>query len=386
MSKKNQSGLSSEELQKLLVASVDLPFIRETRAKTDYMLDVLETVLNFHIQEPVVISALAYFQKHHNPPPVHQWQPSCIHTHADLQKALNGFADTPEGNKEASQYLWGNRHWTRIGLLRRFMEFLTSINVTDQPSLHAWAKQASFEKDFKGKVPGLGIAVYSWLQLRCGVPAIKPDVWVIFFAKRILGDRHIREQKLVDAFHEIAPLTGESLETIDLTIWFFEKLDMATTDSPQLRIVWWHMFQQEVSERLRAAPERAEWRVCLDDKEKLRYRPSGLSITNCDLLSTDTAIPTTILLHQSSWHKGFELSMSVVHPAVLPSDVYGRLQQHVENQKLDWRIGNEPTFEARIDLGVALSFVPTTTLAELREVASVVAQRVLSGFATIRYC
>ena len=381
MTKKNQqSGLTTEELQQLLVATIDLPFIREKRTKTDYMLDVLETVLNFHLQEPVVLSALAYFQKHHNPPPVHQWQPQCIHTHADLQNALNGFADTPEGNKEASQYLWGNRHWTRIGLLRRFMEFLTSINVTDQTSLHAWAKQASFERDFKGKVPGLGIAVYSWMLLRCGVPTIKPDVWVIFFAKRILGDRYIREQKLVDAFHEIAPLIGESLETIDLTIWYFEKLDMATTDSPQLRIAWWHMFQQELKERLRAAPERAEWRVCLDDKEKLRYRPSGLLIMNCDLLSTDKATtPTTIHLHQSSWHKGFELAMRVEHPAVLPTDVYDHLLAQVESQKLDWVTSNELTFVARIDLGVALSFVPTTTLAELREVALVVAQRVLNS-------
>ena len=78
--------------------------------------------------------------------------------------------------------------------------------------------------------------------------------------------------------------------------------------------------------------------------------------------------------------------MRVVHPAVLPSDVYGRLLLQVESQKLDWGISNEPTFEARLNLGVALSFVPTTTLDELREVASVVAQRVLSGVSTIRYC
>jgi hypothetical protein len=135
------------------------------------------------------------------------------------------------------------------------------------------------------------------------------------------------------------------------------------------------MFQQEVKERLKAAPERAEWHVCLDDKEKLRYRPSGLSITNCDLLSTDKAVPTTIHLHQSSWHKGFELAMRVENAVMLPPDVFGRLQAQVENQKLDWGISNDPTFEARIDLGVALSFVPSTTLAELREVASVVAQR-----------
>jgi hypothetical protein len=162
-----------------------------------------------------------------------------------------------------------------------------------------------------------------------------------------------------------------------LTIWFFEKLDMATTDSPQLRIAWWHMFQQEVKERFKTAPERAEWQVCLDDKEKLRYRQAGLSITNCDLLSTGTATPTIIQLHQSSWHKGFELAIRVENAVMLPPDVYGRLLLHVESQKLDWGISNEPTFEARIDLGVALSFEPSTTLAELREVASAVAQRTL---------
>ena len=181
------NGVTPEEFQKLLIATADLPFIRETRAKTDYMLDVMETALNLHIQEPVVVNALNYFQKHHNQPPVHSYQPQCIHTHADLQRALSGFPDSTEGNKNASQYLWGNYHWTRIALLRQFLDFLTSINVTDQPSLHAWARKADFERDFKGKVKGLGIAVFHWLLLRCGVPTLKPDIWVINFAKRVVG-------------------------------------------------------------------------------------------------------------------------------------------------------------------------------------------------------
>ena len=64
---------------------------------------------------------------------------------------------------------------------------------------------------------------------------------------------------------------------------------------------------------------------------------------------------------------------------MLPTDVYDHLLTQVESQKLDWVTSNELAFEARIDLGVALSFVPTTTLAELREVALVVAQRVLNS-------
>ena len=377
---KHQQGVTSEEFQKLLIATADLPFIRQTRGTTHYLLDVMETTLNLHIQEPVVVNALNYFQKHHNQPvsatQQAQTQTQCIHTHADLQMALDRFADTKEGNKEASQYLWGNYHWTRVALLRRFMEFLTSINVSDQPSLHAWAKTADFERDFQGKVKGLGIAVFHWLLLRCGVSTIKPDIWVINFAKRILGKR-ISEKLLVKAFTEIAPLVGESLETIDLTIWHFEKMAMASTDAPQLRIVWWHLFQQEIKDRLKTAPERTEWHVCLDDKETLRYSPSGLFITNCDLFFATSATPTTTHLHQSSWHKGYELAVRVEHDAILPPDVYSRLQAHVESQKLDWGISNEPTFEVRIDLGVALSFEPTTTLAELREVASMEAQHAM---------
>ena len=59
MTKKHQTALPPEVLQKLLVATMDLPFIRETRAKTDFLQDVMETVLNCHIQEPGVSSALA---------------------------------------------------------------------------------------------------------------------------------------------------------------------------------------------------------------------------------------------------------------------------------------------------------------------------------------
>ena len=372
------NGVTPEEFQKLLIATADLPFIRETRAKTDYMLDVMETALNLHIQEPVVVNALNYFQKHHNQPPVHSYQPQCIHTHADLQRALSGFPDTKEGNKQASQYLWGNYHWTRVELLRRFLDFLTSINVTDQPSLHAWARKADFERDFKGKVKGLGIAVFHWLLLRCGVPTLKPDIWVINFAKRVVGGRKISEQKLVQAFHEIAPLIGESLETIDLTIWYYERLAMATMDVPQLRIVWWHMIHQQLSQKLLASAGHAAWQVELDDKEKLRYCDAGITIKNCTLFGSSAAnAPVTMTLHQCSWHKGLELELVVACEAPLPQAAFDRIIAMVVKDRLEWVVINEPSLAITIREGINLKYGPATNLAELSEMAKVIAQTVM---------
>ena len=376
---KHQQGVTSEEFQKLLIATADLPFIRQTRGTTHYLLDVMETTLNLHIQEPVVVNALNYFQKHHNQPvsatQQAQTQTQCIHTHADLQMALDRFADTKEGNKEASQYLWGNYHWTRVALLRRFMEFLTSINVSDQPSLHAWAKTADFERDFQGKVKGLGIAVFHWLLLRCGVSTIKPDIWVINFAKRILGKR-ISEKLLVKAFTEIAPLVGESLETIDLTIWHFEKMAMATTDVPQLRIAWWHLLKQQLATQLLADPSRTAWQLELDDKSQLRYAEAGLTISNCLSLNqsgNEADLKATIVLQQSVWFEGFELEICIKGDAALSEALFSQLKVKLDVEKPDWEVSNEPVINFKISVDANLLMLPETTLDDLDEVVTLIA-------------
>jgi hypothetical protein len=323
-----------------------------------------------------VIKALNYFQKHHNQSATHQAQTQCIHTHADLQMALDRFADTKEGNKEASQYLWGNYHWTRVALLRRFMEFLTSINVSDQPSLHAWAKTADFERDFQGKVKGLSIAVFHWLLLRCGVSTIKPDIWVINFAKRILGKR-ISEKMLVKAFTEIAPLVGESLETIDLTIWHFEKMAMATTDVPQLRIVWWHLLKQQLAMRLWADPSRSAWHLELDDKLQLRYAEAGLTISNCLSLNqsgNEADLNATIALQQSVWFEGFELEICIKGDAVLPEALFNQLKVKLDVEKPDWEVSNEPVINFKISVDANLLMLPETTLDDLGELVTLIAE------------
>ncbi len=374
--------LTPEQFQQLLIATANLPFIRQQRQPTSYLSDVLETVLNFQMQEPVVVKALLYFE--HNIQHQHD-----IHTHEQLQGALNIYPDTEDGNKAAAQFFWGNKHWTRIELLRRFLPFLASVGVTDQPSLHAWAKQADFERDFKGKVKGMGIAVFHWLLLRCGVSTIKPDVWVINFGQRVLGKR-IPEERLVTAFNDIALLIGENLGTLDVTIWYHEKMDMATADVPALRLVWWHMLAYELADRLAkqlaerlAQPEGtstvlAGWVVALDDKEQLRYQSAGLTLTPESLFLQRASVQAIqVRLVQSVWYEGMGLTLKVTADQALTDECFERLCPEMTAK--GWQLSNAPVFTASTELEDSLLITPTTLVAELQQWTSDVAATVVDA-------
>jgi len=364
--------LTPEQFQQLLIATANLPFIRQQRQPTSYLSDVLETVLNFQMQEPVVVKALQYFEHHVQ----HEHD---IHTHEQLQDALNIFPDTEDGNKAAAQFFWGNNHWTRIELLRRFLPFLASIGVTDQTSLHAWAKQADFERDFKGKVKGMGIAVFHWLLLRCGVSTIKPDVWVINFGQRVLGKR-IPEERLVTAFNDIAPLIGETLETLDVTIWYHEKMNMATADVPALRLVWWQMVTHELArylaERL-AEPSgestgRPGWLVTLDEKDRLRYDAAGLTLTPESLwVRCEPVQAIQVRLAQSVWFEGMALTLTVAADQALTVECFERLSQQMTAK--GWQVSNAPVFSGTLAVEDSLLIPPTTLVSELQDWASEVA-------------
>lgn len=349
--------LTDDEFTKLAIAVAGLPFIRPTKWETDYLEDVMHTVLNFHIQEPVVINALNFFQ-------LQVQQQHHINDHHQLKALLAKFANDRDGNEAAALFLWSNRHWTRIELLRRLLDFFESIGVTDQPSLHAWIKTASFESDFKGKVKGLGIAVWEWLRIRCGIDSIKPDIWVINFSKRIVGKR-ISEKVLVDTFGRISPLVGESLSTIDVTIWYYEKLAMATDDNPELRLIAWNMLKNELEAKLREEVLREfNWQLILDERQRLRFEQAGLMILP-DRSLFGEAVPgtTSACIRQSSWEKGLQLEMMIRHDTSLPLPLFQKLQKNLAEQH--WEASNEPYFSASLDFQEDMKMTPPMTISEL---------------------
>ena len=354
--KKNE--LNSEQFTRLLAAVAELPFIHSSRWETDYVHDVLQTVLDFHMQSTVVEDALMYFrnqvQRQHG-----------IDDHLRLKTVLANFPDTTDGNKAASVFLWNNKHWTRTICLRRFLSFLESVGATDQAALRAWAHKAKFESDFRGQVKGLGIAVFQWLLLRCGVDTIKPDVWVINFVERVVGKK-FPERVLVTTFEKIAPLVGETLETIDVTIWYYEKMAMTTTDSPALRLVAWNLLKTGLTERLNADLSEFSWNVVLDDRSKLRYEQAGLIMTPDRSLFGETAPgETTVSLLQSNWSEGLRLKLSVRHKTSLPEGLFAELMERLT--ETGWQLQNDSGFEASIRFEDDMMMATTMSYEELAE-------------------
>lgn len=371
---KKQIELTDDEFTKLAIAVAGLPFIRPAQWETDYLEDVMHTVLNFHIQEPVVINALNFFQ-------LQVQQQHRINDHYQLKALLAKFPNDKDGNEAAAMFLWSNRHWTRIELLRRLLDFFESIGVTDQLSLHAWIKTATFESDFKGKVKGLGIAVWEWLRIRCGIDSIKPDIWVINFAKRVVG-KSISEKALVDTFGRISPLVGESLSTIDVTIWYYEKLAMTTDDNPELRLIAWNMLKNELEAKLREEVLREfNWQLILDERQRLRFEQAGLMILPDRSLFGETVPGTTsACIRQSSWEKGLQLEMLIQHETSLPLPLFQRLKENLAEQH--WEASNEPYFSASLDFQEDMKMTPQMTIAELAVWVAKMADRALPGIST----
>ncbi|NVZ09759.1 hypothetical protein HW932_10850 [Allochromatium humboldtianum] len=353
------SIITPDEFQRLAIAVAELPFVSSQREPSDYVLDVLETVLNFHMQTTVVVEALSYFRQEVQ-------GPRALYDHHALRALLATFPDTPAGNQAASRCLWNNRHWTRVALLRRLLEFLESVNVTDQATLRTWACHADYARDFKHRVKGLGFAVFQWLRIRCGADTIKPDVWVINFARRVLG-RRLAEPLLVESFERLTPWVGESLVNIDVTIWHYEKGAMAT-DVPGLRLLAWHGLKRRFEATLTSPPAGLgrDWTIQLADNTQLRYDAAGL-----DLLPTESLFggrapgETRVQLRQTHWTEGLMLSLSVHQTAPLVPSLWRTVKRRLKDQ--DWECRNLPVFAARLELEESTRFAQDHSLDDLND-------------------
>lgn len=349
--------LTAQDKTRLLIACVELPALYNHVLRKDYMHDLMVTVLDFYMRTEAVIKSLVYFEK------VQTQQD--IHTHARLSEVLLGFADSREGDVQASQFLWSTNHWKRARLLRRLLAYLESVGVTDQPSLDAWARQADFERDFKGKAPGLGLAVFQWLIIRCGVQTVKPDVWVFRFSQRVLG-RKISDKVAVALFNELAPMIGTSISAIDATIWSFERTGMAQRDAPALRIVFWQQLKKRLEARISGDKhlQAGHWSIQIDHPTRLRYDQAGLRMSGrLRLHGESRRVTTRVEVTQSSWQERFEVRLTVRRDKPLKDAVWAGLQSLLK--EAGWALGNDPAFDAAFAFNIDLIMAPDLSIEAL---------------------
>ncbi len=217
--------IRNADVEKIAALGKDLPAAEGVYIEDDYVTNLMATVLDYQFQSTVVERAIAHYKRH-------RWDK--IRDLDDLEEVFGRFDDTPEGNKELAQYLWGYDLWTRSGQLRNLARFFDSIGVTDQPALKSWAETSTFEKDFQGQVKGLGPAVYQWLIMRQGVDTVKPDVHVRRFAERAVG-RPLNDKDLIQGVERAAELLNLTALEFDWRIWEWSREQPLDDDNPTTR-------------------------------------------------------------------------------------------------------------------------------------------------------
>lgn len=201
--------ITEEEIESVVVAGRGLPPAASSYLEEDFVMNLLETVLDYMLQTTVVVAALEYFR-------ANRWGE--IRTLDDLDAVLARYPEDQKGNTALAVHLWGYRFWTRAQQLRDLVRYFRSIGVVDRESLKAWAHDSEFKRDFAGRVRGLGPAVYQWLVMRQGVDTIKPDVHVRRFAEAAFG-RPLGDHDLIDVVCQAAQRLGIKAYAFDWRIW-----------------------------------------------------------------------------------------------------------------------------------------------------------------------
>ena len=175
----------------------------------DFVMNLFETVLDYMQQTPTVVRALKHYRDL-------RWDE--VRTLDDLEALFGRYANDKVGNTAFAVYLWGYKFWTRAEQLRDLAAYFRQIGVTDQERLRAWATESTFERDFKGKVRGLGPAVYQWLVMRQGVDTVKPDVHTRRFAEAAVG-RPLGDDEVIGLLTDAASRLGIKAQELDARVW-----------------------------------------------------------------------------------------------------------------------------------------------------------------------
>jgi len=96
--------ISEADVEKLASAARLLPPNTSTYLEEDFVMNLLETVLDYMLQTEVVVRALQRLREN-------RWNDA--RTLDDLERVMARFPEDQPGNTALAQYLWGYNFWTR---------------------------------------------------------------------------------------------------------------------------------------------------------------------------------------------------------------------------------------------------------------------------------
>lgn len=189
----------------------------------NYALNVINTALDFQLLVETVDSAMQNYSDKVG-----------YKSHRKLKELVDSYPNTKKGNMSLASHLWNNQMWTRAKFLRVLLREFELRGIRGQKSLTRWLADADFRKDVKrqfksrhrskGKTGyhGIGIALFHWLCLRCGIDTIKPDVHVLKFVERAIG-RRASPEECVETLTRIAREQHRKCYRLDAAIWHLQR-------------------------------------------------------------------------------------------------------------------------------------------------------------------
>lgn len=252
--------MSDDEIERIVAACRLLPDPQGDYLEDDFLVNLVATVIDFQTHTTAVVRAIDHFREEVLPG---------LYDLDDLIELMARFPITQDGNTELARHLWGYRMWTRAQMLRDLVAYFSSIGVTDQEELRAWAETTTFE-DFEGKVRGLGRAVYQWLVMRVGVETVKPDVHVLRFVETAVG-RPLGDVDAVHAVTEAARRLGRSVLQVDWAIWEAGRNGLAEATRPAPARTTEHLPRQTTGHQLEEGAQHDAATIATQDGEVVSF-------------------------------------------------------------------------------------------------------------------
>ena len=182
---------------------------------SNYALNLINTALDFQFNVEAVNKAMCHYRENID-----------YSSHRGLKSVVVQFQNTNRGNTRLAQHLWSNNMWTRAKFLRVLLHQFEIRGIRGQQSLTRWLSNADFEQNIRGQFRtthhSMGIALFHWLCLRCGIDTIKPDTHVINFVTDTIGRRASAEES-VQGLTRIAQEQGRMAYLLDSAIWHYQR-------------------------------------------------------------------------------------------------------------------------------------------------------------------
>jgi hypothetical protein len=201
--------LTRQQFSQLIDACRALPEPEGDYPENNYVMELLETVLNLRMRRTIVTNCLEHFRTNCS---------KQMRTFSHLRYFLSRNRD----DAFVAQHLWGRRYSKRVSRLRGLLSYFESIGVTSKNALRKWGTDSEFHRDFEGRVPSLAIAACQYLVMRLGRATVKPDVHVRRFVEGITHAR-LADEELVAVVEKVAKAIGLRANDLDLKIWDYQR-------------------------------------------------------------------------------------------------------------------------------------------------------------------